>query len=256
MHKEAKAQGGVSIPKAQFCLGWSTSILFYRMQWVGVRVWVDDGCLWSMGSGRARETAAWFCKGIRSSPAHAPRSPLCTFCTLCRTRHMPGCSQSWAWGGCLPSCRWFRTTQEHSYQATSPSTCLIQGVEVPCKWSQILQCFPCWKAKGHGQSRGTNIALHPGPAALQEKTSSIMLGLDPLSLLAASASREGWLAKPAKGSLQTQWSLQLIFSWPSEVCSPSSLQHTAWSLCHASQHQGLAVLGKETLLSQKRTEWK
>lgn len=53
-----------------------------------------------------------------------------------------------------------------------------------------------------------------------------MLGFDPLSLLAVCASREGWLAITAKGSLQTEGSLQLIFSWPSEMCSPSSLQET------------------------------
>lgn len=50
----------------------------------------------------------------------------------------------------------------------------------------------------------------PSPVAPQKKILSAVLGLDPL--LAPSVSGEGRLTKPAKGSLQTWWSLQFIFS--------------------------------------------
>lgn len=65
---------------------------------VGVRAWVDEGCIPSMGSGRARETAVWCCKGTRSSPGRALRGPMCTFCTL---QDQPN-----AWMLPEPSLRW------------------------------------------------------------------------------------------------------------------------------------------------------
>lgn len=107
-----------------------------------------------------------------------------------------------------------------------------------------------------GKGSGEKYSSTAGPGALQQKTLSTGLGLDPLSLLTESARGEALLANSAKASLQIQWSLQLIFSQPLERCSPSSLQDTTRSLCHASQHQDLAALGQETFVTQKRTESK
>lgn len=109
------------------------------------------------------------------------------------------------------------------------------------------------EGKGSWTESQVNTALQPPSPTPQERNLSTVLVLDPLSFLAISASEEGCLAEPAKGTLQTIFS-ELIFPWQSEMYSPSSLQDTPWSLCLASQHQDLAVLGKQAFLSQTKTE--